>query len=175
LQIPFCIATKNNYTTLAHLCASYVLSTPATDPLPRPFIAPNARPQHNAAAAAAPVQNPYNLQEDEQINARNRKIENTVSSIWRTLKKCYVDSWTIFLNQQKMNDQALQLKEMATTILTDNARTATAKMQVDQEPAVAPEMLQALISQSNTLATAPLLANIRKIETKFQKTRSAQN
>ena len=158
----------DDFTTLAHLCASYVLATPATDPLPRPFVAPNARPQHNDAAAAAPVQNPYNLQEDEQINARTRKIENTISSIWRTLKTCYVDSWTVFLNQQKTNDQALQLKKMATTILTDTA-TATAQMQVDQEPAVTPEILQALISKSVSLATAPLLANIRKLETKISK------
>jgi len=154
----------DDFATLDQFQSNYVTFTTATAPLPNPFVAPDNHLPHNAAGnlPATPVApNPYVNQQNADANTR--KNEATISHIWRCIRTCYIDSWHTFIRQQKHNDTALKLKKLSTDFLTTNA-TEAAQMQVDQEPAVNPQLLQTLIAQGVAQATAPLRATIQSLE-----------
>lgn len=154
------------FATLEQFKQRYINYTTATAPLPHPFIAPDAHLAHNPAAGIA---NPYAAANNAvNINATTRKNENTIDSIWRTIRICFIDSWQTFLRQQKDNDTALKMKHLSTTLLV-GAATEAAQMQVDQEPAVTPALLRKLIAEGTAQAVAPLQATIKRLEAKGKK------
>ena len=166
------IFSLDDFSTKEQLKSCYIEFTSGEAPLPVPFIAPDNLPrannQNGIPAAVAPVINPYkNAAAAANNQNANRQAEDTLDLIWRSIRTCFLDAWAAYLRQQKANDDAIRMKKMSTELLTTEATAATA-MQVDQEAALSPAALSALVQQEVQKATAPLTNTIRSLESKLK-------
>lgn len=135
-----------DFRTIAHFKSEYIKYSTATDPLPQPFIAPDNLVHNVAGNVANVIQIAQAQAHEAQVNAVTTRNERTLSQLWTTLQTCYIQSWNIFLATQKKNAKDLELKKISTSLLVTTA-TENATMEVDEEQAMPPEVLQGLIDQ----------------------------